>query len=146
MEVSPWLRTDAPCSAERLLCHVYGRAKSASQFIPGWPYSFVAAPEMGRTSWTAPLDTVRLRPADDATAVTAAQLRGAIERLIAAGQWHSGDTAIWSWEPPSPVVRRSESPAGAGVCAPRRAGVSAAGLPLGLPSALGRLGQVRPRG
>lgn len=30
--VSPWLRSDAPCSAERLFCHVYGRAKTASRF------------------------------------------------------------------------------------------------------------------
>ncbi|GGT47766.1 hypothetical protein GCM10010176_107930 [Nonomuraea spiralis] len=94
VDVSPWLRSDAACSAERLFCHVYGRAKSASQFIPGWPYSFVAALEMGRTSWTAPLDVVRLGPADDATAVTAAQLRGVIERLIAAGQWRSGDPDV----------------------------------------------------
>ncbi|MGR6918815.1 transposase [[Actinomadura] parvosata] len=42
VDVSPWLRSDAACSAERLFCHVYGRAKSASQFIPGWPYSFAA--------------------------------------------------------------------------------------------------------
>ena len=28
--------------------------------IPGWPYSFVAALEPGRTSWTAVLDAVRL--------------------------------------------------------------------------------------
>ncbi|MEV0351498.1 transposase [Nonomuraea sp. NPDC050680] len=94
VDVSPWLRSDAPCSAERLFCHVYGRAKSASQFIPGWPYSFVAALEMGRSSWTALLDVVRLGPADDATAITAitaAQLRGVVERLIAAGQWSSGD-------------------------------------------------------
>jgi hypothetical protein len=94
VDVSPWLRSDAACSAERLFCHVYGRAKSASQFIPGWPYSFVAALEMGRTSWTAPLDVVRLGPTDDATAVTAAQLRGVIERLIAAGQWRSGDPDV----------------------------------------------------
>ncbi|PAU50670.1 hypothetical protein CK936_01320 [Streptomyces albireticuli] len=45
VDVSPWLRSDAPCSADRLFCHVYGRAKSASQFIPGWPYSFVAVLE-----------------------------------------------------------------------------------------------------
>ncbi|MGN9847450.1 transposase [Nonomuraea sp. H19] len=69
VDVSPWLRSDAACSAERLFCHVYGRAKSASQFIPGWPYSFVAALEMGRSSWTALLDVVRLGPVDDATAV-----------------------------------------------------------------------------
>ncbi|MET7899904.1 transposase, partial [Streptomyces mirabilis] len=94
VDVSPWLRSDAPCSAERLFCHVYGRAKTASQFIPGWPYSFVAALEPGATSWTAILDTVRLGPADDATAVTAAQLRGVVERLIATGQWQAGDPAI----------------------------------------------------
>ncbi|MFF2411486.1 NF041680 family putative transposase [Streptomyces sp. NPDC058092] len=94
VDVSPWLRSDAPCSAERLFCHVYGRAKTASQFIPGWPYSFVAVLEPGATSWTAILDAVRLGPADDATAVTAAQLRGVVERLIAAGQWQAGDPAI----------------------------------------------------
>ncbi|MFE5559831.1 transposase [Streptomyces sp. NPDC056544] len=46
--VSPWLRSDAPCSADGPFCHVYGRAKSASQFIPGWPYSFVAVLEPRR--------------------------------------------------------------------------------------------------
>ena len=75
VDVSPWLRSDAPCPAERLFRHVHGRAKTASQFIPGWPYSFVAALEPGATSWTAILDAVRLGPVDDATAVTAAQLR-----------------------------------------------------------------------
>ena len=53
----------------------YARGKGNAQMIPGWPYSFVAALEPGRTSWTAPLDAVRLGPADDATAVTAAQIR-----------------------------------------------------------------------
>ena len=43
--------------------------------IPGWPYSLVVALEPGRTSWTLPLDAVRLGPADDATAVTAGQVR-----------------------------------------------------------------------
>lgn len=66
---------------------------SASQFIPGWPYSFVAVLEPG-ASWTGILDVVRLGPEDDATAVTAAQLRTVVERLIAAGQWTSGDPDI----------------------------------------------------
>ncbi len=94
VDVSPWLRSDALCSAERLFCRVYGRAKTASQFIPGWPYSFVAVLEPGATSWTAVLDAVRLGPVDDATAVTAAQLRGVVERLITAGQWQAGDPPI----------------------------------------------------
>ncbi|ABW13795.1 conserved hypothetical protein [Parafrankia sp. EAN1pec] len=89
-----WLRSDAPTSAQRLFCHVHGRAKNQSQLIPGWPYSFVAALESGRTSWTAVLDAVRLGPTDDATAVTADQLRGVVGRLTAAGHWHDGDPNI----------------------------------------------------
>ena len=94
VDISPWLRPDAPTSAERLFCHVYGRGKGQAQLIPGWPYSFVAALEPGRTSWTAVLDAVRLGPADDATAVTAAQLRAVIAQLIAAGQWQPGDPQV----------------------------------------------------
>ncbi len=86
VDVSPWLRSDAVCSPERLFCHVYGRAESSAQFIPGWPYSFVAVLEPGRTSWMAMVDVVRLGPADDATAVTGAQLRDVVDRLIACGQ------------------------------------------------------------
>ncbi|MET8988109.1 transposase [Nonomuraea wenchangensis] len=39
---------------------------------------------------------MRLGPADDATAVTANQLRGVIERLITAGQWRTGDPDVLS--------------------------------------------------
>ena len=95
VDVSHWLRPDAATSPDRLFCHVYGRGRSADQFIPGWPYSVVAALESGRTSWSALLDAVRLGPADDATAVTAAQLREVVERLIAAGHWNPGDPQIW---------------------------------------------------
>jgi hypothetical protein len=62
--------------------------------IPGWPYSFVAALGPGATSWTAPLDAVRLGPDDDETEVTAAQLREVAGRLAAAGAWQPGDPDI----------------------------------------------------
>jgi len=62
--------------------------------IPGWPYSVIAAPEPGRTSRTAVLDAVRLGPDDDAAAVTAARVRDAVTRLIAAGHRRDGDPAI----------------------------------------------------
>jgi hypothetical protein len=94
VDVSNWLRPDAPTSPELLFCHVYGRGRSADQFIPGWPYSFVAALETGRTSWTAVLDAIRLGPSDDATAVTATQLREVVTRLVHAGQWKPGDADI----------------------------------------------------
>jgi hypothetical protein len=94
VDVSPWLRSDAPTSPDRLFCHVYGRGKGQAQLIPGWPYSFVAVLEPGRTSWTALLDAVRLGPTDDATAVTAEQLRAVVGRLIAARHWREGDPDI----------------------------------------------------
>lgn len=95
VDVSNWLRPDAPTSDERLFCHVYGRGdRSSDQFVPGWPYSFVAALESGRTSWVALLDAVRLGRADDATQITARQLRDVVCRLTTAGHWRPGDPEI----------------------------------------------------
>jgi hypothetical protein len=93
-DVSNWLRPDAETSPERLFCHCYARGKGNAQMIPGWPYSWVVALEPGRASWTLPLDVVRLGPADDATEVTAAQVREVIVRLIAAGHWREGDPDV----------------------------------------------------
>jgi hypothetical protein len=95
IDVSHWLRPDANTSPERLFCHTYARGKGQAQMIPGWPYSFVAALEPGRTSWTAILDAVRLGPDDEDTTVAADQLRGVVEQLIAAGHWRGGDPEIW---------------------------------------------------
>ncbi|MGQ0776739.1 MAG: transposase [Pseudonocardiales bacterium] len=94
VDVSPWLRPDAATSPDRLFCHVYGRGKGQAQMIPGWPYSFVAALEPGRTSWTAMLDAVRLGPQDDPAQVTAGQIREVIDRLRQAGHWASGEADI----------------------------------------------------
>jgi hypothetical protein len=96
VDVSPWLRPDAPTCSERLFCHVYGRGRGrgADQQIPGWPYQFIVALESGATSWTAVLDVIRLEPAQDATTVTAAQLRAVVERLRTAGHWRAGDRPI----------------------------------------------------
>ncbi|QEU90132.1 transposase [Streptomyces kanamyceticus] len=95
VDVSNWLRPDSPTSADRLFCHVYGRSgRTSDQFIPGWPYSFVAALESGRTSWCQLLDAVRLGPDDDVAEVTAAQVRRVVTDLIEMGRWHFGDRDI----------------------------------------------------
>ena len=94
VDASPWLRPDAETCPERLFCHVYGRGRESDQLIPGWPYQLVAALESGPTSWTAILDARRLGPADEATAVTAAQLRAVVGRLQSAGHWRAGDPPI----------------------------------------------------
>ena len=124
VDVSNWLRPDAATSPDRSFCHCYGRGKSSAQMIPGWPYSLVAALEPGRTSWTRLLDAVRLGPDDDLAAVTAAQVRGVIGRIIAAGHWHDGDPDIM-------VIFDAGYDAGpAGLAAARsaRAGARAAGI------------------
>lgn len=94
VDVTNRLRPDANRSPDRLFCHVYGRGRSADQFIPGWPYSMVAALESGASSWTQILDTARISPDDDVQAVTAAQVRSVVERLIAAGQHAADDQAV----------------------------------------------------
>lgn len=96
VDVSNWLRPEAETSPQRLFCHTYARGRSLgrTQMIPGWPYSVIAALEPGRTSWTAVLDAQRFGPDDDQTTVTADQVRGVVERMIAAGQWRPGDPKI----------------------------------------------------
>ncbi|MGR3875643.1 NF041680 family putative transposase [Streptomyces graminifolii] len=95
VDVTHWLRPDAPTSADRLFCHVYGRSgRSSDQFVPGWPYSFVAALEASRTSWCQLLDALRLGPEDDVAEVTAVQVRRVVENLITAGRRREGDPDI----------------------------------------------------
>ena len=93
-DITCWLRPDAHTSPERILCHTYGRGKDQHIPVPGWPYSVICALEAGRSSWTAPLDALRLVPGDDAATVTARQMRELIERLMDAGQWKSDDPDI----------------------------------------------------
>src|SRR6266571_3275145 len=53
--------------------------------------------DIARLRWSLaclPLDAVRLGPADDATAVTAAQVREVVSRIIATGHWRDGDPDI----------------------------------------------------
>ncbi|MUN41689.1 transposase [Actinomadura sp. NEAU-AAG5] len=94
VDISPWLRPDAATSPDRSFCHTYGRGKDQHHMIPGWPYSIVAALETGRTSWTALLDAVRLEPGADVAAVTVAQIRQIVGRLLATDQRTGGDLDI----------------------------------------------------
>lgn len=94
VDVTCRLRPEAHTCPQRILCHTYGRGKDQHMMVPGWPYSVIVALEAGRSSWTAPLDAVRLAPGDNAASVTARQIRGVVGRLTAAGHWRTGDPDI----------------------------------------------------
>lgn len=94
VDVTCWLRPEAHTCPQRILCHTYGRGKDQHIMVPGWPYSVVVALETGRSSWTAPLDAVRLAPGDNAASVVAQQIRDVVDRLAAAGHWRPGDPDI----------------------------------------------------
>ncbi len=98
VDVSNWLRPEAATSPERLFCHCYARGKGNAQMIPDWPYSLVAALEPGRTSWVLPLDAVLLGRADDATDVTAGQVR---EVVLLPSRWTTPvpDGQLWNVGP-----------------------------------------------
>ncbi|MEU4506604.1 NF041680 family putative transposase [Streptomyces sp. NPDC024089] len=93
-DLTCWLRPNAHTSPQRILCHTYGRGKDQHIPVPGWPYSVICSLETGRSSWTAPLDALRLAPGDDAATVTAGQMRELIERLMTAGQRRDTDPQI----------------------------------------------------
>jgi hypothetical protein len=94
VDVTAWLRPGAVTSPQRLHCPVRGRGRQAGQVTPGWPYSVVVVLGPGASSWVVVLDAVRLGPADDACAVTAAQIREVVQRLAAAGHWQEGDPPV----------------------------------------------------
>ncbi|WP_073450286.1 NF041680 family putative transposase [Streptomyces yunnanensis] len=94
LDVTPWPRPDAECSPDRLHCYHPCRCDGVRQTIPGWPYQVAAALGGGWTSWTGPLDVVRLGPDDDLTEITAVQVRELMVRLREAGQWREGDPEV----------------------------------------------------
>ncbi|MFD8033240.1 NF041680 family putative transposase [Streptomyces sp. NPDC059717] len=94
LDVTAWPRPDAECSPGRLHCYRPCRCDGVRQTIPGWPYQIAAALGGGGTSWTGPLDALRLGPDDDLTEVTAAQIRDLLACLREAGQWHEGDPSV----------------------------------------------------
>src|SRR5262249_5484077 len=73
--VSTWRRRAGETGRGGFSCHTYAGGGGTARLTRGGPYSSAAALDPGRTSWPLPRDAARLGPADDATAVTAAQLR-----------------------------------------------------------------------
>ena len=86
--------SNGPITTEPVPEAVVDASRSPATEYSVMPYSIVAVLESGRSSWTAPLDAVRLVPGQDATEVTATQIQQVWQRLRAAGQWREGDPPV----------------------------------------------------
>ncbi|MFD8886702.1 transposase [Streptomyces erythrochromogenes] len=87
------LRPHAHTSPQRILCRYLRPGKASTFPFPGGR-TRSSALEPGRSSWTTPLDALRLTPGDDTATVTARQLRELVKRLITSGPWQAGDPDI----------------------------------------------------
>jgi hypothetical protein len=86
-DVSNVPRPDAGTSPERLAVHdKSARTASGKAVTSGYPWAVMVALESGPTSWTAPVDAVRLRPADTLTGVTLDTAKRVIDGLGTAGR------------------------------------------------------------
>lgn len=84
-DVSGWPRPAAVCSPERVAMYdKSARTTGGHPVTSGWPYLVLAGLEWGATSWTAPVEAVRLGPADALTATTLAAMQR-IEAGLAQG-------------------------------------------------------------
>ena len=62
-------RCDAETSPGRAYYHHASRHSAGQPIVAGWAYSWVAQLGAERSSWTAPLDAVRLAPGERPEAV-----------------------------------------------------------------------------
>lgn len=81
VDASTWPRCDAECSPERGFYYSASKHSAGQPIVAGWSYQWVTQLCWDNDSWTAPVDAVRLRPHDDGTDITAAQVRDLLTRL-----------------------------------------------------------------
>jgi len=81
VDASTWARCDAECSPGRGFYYSASKHSAGQPIVAGWSYQWITQLCWDNDSWTAPLDAVRLRPHDDGTDITAAQVRDLLTRL-----------------------------------------------------------------
>jgi hypothetical protein len=74
VDVSVVARCDAETSPERAFYHHPSRHSAGQPIVAGWAYSWVAQLGSERSSWTAPVDAVRLAPGERAEAAAIRQI------------------------------------------------------------------------
>ncbi len=83
VDASSWARCDAETSPERGFYYSASRHSAGQPIVAGWCYQWICQLDWAMDSWTAPLDATRIRPTQDATTVTIAQVRHLVDLLPA---------------------------------------------------------------
>jgi hypothetical protein len=81
VDVSVVARDDAETSPGRAFYHHPSRHSAGQPIVAGWAYSWVAQLGSERSSWTAPVDAVRLEPGERPEAVAIRQVRALAPQL-----------------------------------------------------------------
>ena len=81
VDVSVWPRCDAESSPQRGYYYHPSRHSAGQPIVAGWAYQFIAGLNFVRESWTAPVDALRVHPAEDVNMVATEQVKALLGRL-----------------------------------------------------------------
>ena len=81
VDASTWERCDAECSPERGFYHSASKHSAGQPIVAGWSFQWISQLSSDPDSWTAPMDTMRIAPCQDATEATLGQVRRLLRLL-----------------------------------------------------------------
>ena len=81
VDSSTWGRRYAATSPDRGFYYTPSVNSSGRPVVAGWSYQWICQLDWASDSWTAPADVMRLKPGEDATSATLAQIRRLAGRL-----------------------------------------------------------------
>ena len=79
LDASTWARRDAETSPERGFHYSASQHSGSKPIVPGWSFQWISQLDWAHDSWTAPVDAMRITPAENATDATIRQ----VLRLVA---------------------------------------------------------------
>lgn len=81
VDASTWDRCDAETSPERGFYYSASKHSAGQPIVAGWSYQWICQLDWAPTSWTAPLDTMRIAPDTDTTTATIEQIQRLVDLL-----------------------------------------------------------------
>lgn len=93
VDCSTYPRPDAECSPGRGHHYAPCRCDGDRKTVPGWSFQWLSGLEWGSSSWTHPMDALRVEPGDCHAQAAADQVRGLLTRLSDLGRINEQEPA-----------------------------------------------------